>query len=102
MDGMAGDERFAVLSIDGGGVRGIFAAAVLANLERDTGTKITDHFDLIVGTSTGGIIALGLGAGLSPEEILACYVENVNSIFPALAAQHPDPAAVARARQVQA
>ena len=83
MDGQAEDERFAVLSIDGGGVRGIFAAAVLANLERDTGTRITDHFDLIVGTSTGGIIALGLGAGMSPEEILACYVENVKSIFPA-------------------
>ena len=83
MDGLAGDERFAVLSIDGGGVRGIFAAAVLANLECDTGTKITDHFDLIVGTSTGGIIALGLGAGMSPEEILTYYVDNVNSIFPA-------------------
>ena len=50
MDRLSGDERFAVLSIDGGGVRGIFAAAVLANLEGDTGTKITDHFDLIVGT----------------------------------------------------
>ena len=83
MEGLAGDERFAVLSIDGGGVRGIFVAAVLASLERDTGTKITDHFDLIVGTSTGGIIALGLGAGMSPEEILALYVDNVDSIFPA-------------------
>lgn len=83
MSGVAGDERFAVLSIDGGGVRGIFVAAVLANLERDTGAKVTDHFDLIVGTSTGGIIALGLGAGMSPEEILAHYIDNVNSIFPA-------------------
>jgi uncharacterized protein len=82
VDGLPNDERFAVLSIDGGGVRGIFAAAVLADLERDTGTRITDHFDLIVGTSTGGIIALGLGAGMSPEEILAHYINNVNSIFP--------------------
>jgi len=76
-------QRFSVLSIDGGGVRGIFAAAALAGLERDTETKIVDHFDLIVGTSTGGIIALGLGAGMSPEEILALYIDNVNSIFPA-------------------
>jgi patatin-like phospholipase/acyl hydrolase len=81
--GAMDDQRFSVLSIDGGGVRGIFAAAVLASLERDTGTKIVDHFDLIVGTSTGGIIALGLGAGMSPEEILALYIDNVNSIFPA-------------------
>lgn len=80
---MQGSERFSVLSIDGGGVRGIFVAAVLANLQRDIGTKITDHFDLIVGTSTGGVIALGLGAGMSPEEILELYVSNINSIFPA-------------------
>jgi patatin-like phospholipase/acyl hydrolase len=77
------DGRFAVLSIDGGGVRGIFVAAVLASLERDTGTRIADHFDLVVGTSTGGIIALGLGAGMSPEEILALYIDNADSIFPA-------------------
>jgi hypothetical protein len=56
---MYSERPFAVLSIDGGGVRGILAAAVLASLERDTGTRITDHFDLVVGTSTGGIIALG-------------------------------------------
>jgi patatin-like phospholipase/acyl hydrolase len=84
MDGMRGGKRFSVLSIDGGGVRGIFAAAVLAGLERDLGTKVSDHFDLIVGTSTGGIIALGLGAGMSPEEILELYISSVDSIFPAL------------------
>ena len=83
MDGTANGRRFAVLSIDGGGVRGIFAAAVLASLERDTGTRIVEHFDLVVGTSTGGIIALGLGAGMSPEEILALYIDNADSIFPA-------------------
>jgi len=83
VDGTANGRRFAVLSIDGGGVRGIFAAAVLASLERDTGTRIVEHFDLVVGTSTGGIIALGLGAGMSPEEILALYIDNADSIFPA-------------------
>jgi patatin-like phospholipase/acyl hydrolase len=83
MSGTEGSRRFTVLSIDGGGVRGIFAAAVLASLERDTGTRIADHFDLVVGTSTGGIIALGLGAGMSPEEVLALYIDNADSIFPA-------------------
>jgi patatin-like phospholipase/acyl hydrolase len=73
--------RFQVLALDGGGVRGIFAAAVLAGLEADTGRPVLDHFDLVVGTSTGGIIALGLGAGLSPREILDFYVEQKGRIF---------------------
>lgn len=74
-------ERFQVLSIDGGGVKGIFAAAVLAGLEEDLGCSIVEHFDLIVGTSTGGIIALGLGAGLSPRELLEFYVSEKDEIF---------------------
>lgn len=52
--------RFQILSLDGGGLRGIFTAAVLAHLEEDHGVRIADHFDLIAGTSTGGIIALGV------------------------------------------
>ncbi len=49
-----------VLSIDGGGIRGIIPAAVLAEIERRTGKRIAEIFDLTAGTSTGGIIALGL------------------------------------------
>lgn len=74
--------RFQVLAIDGGGVRGIFAAAVLSGLEEDLGRPVVEVFDLIVGTSTGGIIALGLGAGLSPTEILDFYVTEKDAIFP--------------------
>jgi predicted acylesterase/phospholipase RssA len=73
--------RFQVLALDGGGVRGIFAAALLAGLEADTGRPVLDQFDLVVGTSTGGIIALGLGAGLSPREILDFYVAEKRRIF---------------------
>lgn len=51
----------------------MFTAAVLAALEEDLKTDITDHFDLIVGTSTGGIIALGLGLGLRPSELVDFY-----------------------------
>jgi uncharacterized protein len=76
---MAG--RFQILSLDGGGFRGMFSAAVLARLEEDLGTRIADHFDLIAGTSTGGIIALGLGLGLSPQEITAFYTEHGPRIF---------------------
>jgi patatin-like phospholipase/acyl hydrolase len=46
-----------VLSIDGGGIRGLIPAVVLAEIERRTGRRIADLFDLIAGTSTGGILA---------------------------------------------
>src|SRR5215204_3709350 len=49
-----------VLSIDGGGIRGIIPAMVLAEIERLTGKRIAEMFDLVAGTSTGGILALGL------------------------------------------
>jgi patatin-like phospholipase/acyl hydrolase len=70
-----------VLALDGGGVRGIFSAALLAGLEEDIGEPVVDRFDLVVGTSTGGIIALGLGAGLTPRKILEFYVEEKGRIF---------------------
>jgi len=74
--------RFQVLAIDGGGVRGIFVAAILAALEADLETPVAVPFDLIVGTSTGGIIALALGAGLTPREILDFYLDQKSRIFP--------------------
>lgn len=49
-----------ILSIDGGGIRGLIPAIVLAELELRTGERTADLFDLIAGTSTGGILALGL------------------------------------------
>lgn len=51
---------FRILSIDGGGIRGIIPALVLAEFERRTGKRVCELFDLIAGTSTGGILALGL------------------------------------------
>lgn len=73
---------FNVLSLDGGGLKGIYASAVLAALEEDFQTRILDHVDLITGTSTGGILALGLGAGLSPAQMLNFYCEHASVIFP--------------------
>jgi patatin-like phospholipase/acyl hydrolase len=73
---------FQVLALDGGGARGIFTAALLAGLEEDIGRPVVDHFDLLVGTSTGGIIALGLGAGLNPRDILDFYVSEKDRVFP--------------------
>jgi len=77
-------ERFQILSLDGGGIKGLFSAAMLAFLEEDHDVSIKDHFDLIVGTSTGGIIALGLGLGMKPREIVHFYVEKGTLIFPEL------------------
>ncbi len=73
--------RRRVLALDGGGIKGVLAAAFLATVETATGKRIADHFDLVAGTSTGGIIALGLGLGLSAREIVEFYVREGPRIF---------------------
>ncbi|MGP0019426.1 MAG: CBASS cGAMP-activated phospholipase [Candidatus Sulfotelmatobacter sp.] len=75
--------RFRILSIDGGGIKGVFPAAFLAAVE-DTlgGAPISEFFDLIAGTSTGGIIALGLGLGLRAGDVLGFYEQYGPRIFP--------------------
>lgn len=70
-----------ILTIDGGGILGTFPAAFLAGLEESLGKPVGEYFDLIVGTSTGGIIALGLGMGLSAAEILKMYENEGAEIF---------------------
>ena len=78
------DTTFKILSLDGGGIKGIFPAGVLAYLEENylDGQPIGDYFDLISGTSTGGIIALGLGAGLTARSLLDLYVNEGHHVFP--------------------
>ncbi len=81
------NDKFKILAIDGGGIKGVFPAMYLALIEaelakRDDGkTKLHQHFDLITGTSTGGIIALALSLGIPAKEIYELYVSNANSIF---------------------
>jgi uncharacterized protein len=67
--------------LDGGGIRGVFTAAILAALEDDHKVRVADCFDLIAGTSTGGILALGLGLGFTPREMVQFYVELGPMIF---------------------
>jgi patatin-like phospholipase/acyl hydrolase len=81
-------EVFKVLSIDGGGIRGIIPAMMLAEIEDRTGKSIAEMFDLIAGTSTGGILALGLampGDGGKPrykaEELIELYEKEGLRIF---------------------
>jgi patatin-like phospholipase/acyl hydrolase len=54
---------------------------LLADFEKTLGEPLIDYFDLISGTSTGGIIALGLGLGLSAHDILAFYEAHGPTIF---------------------
>src|SRR5258707_12442736 len=63
------DRDFRILAIDGGGICGIYPAAVLAGLEARFlgGASVADYFDLIAGTSTGGTIPLGFRPGLPPH-----------------------------------
>ena len=70
-----------ILSIDGGGIKGTMPAAFLAGLEEDLGEPIGRYFDLIAGTSTGGIIALGLGMGRTAKELLQLYEHRGPVIF---------------------
>lgn len=72
---------FHILALDGGGIRGVFSAALLAAVEEDLCVTAADCFDLIAGTSTGGIIAIGLGLGLQPRELLQFYLAEGPRIF---------------------
>ncbi|MDV3136375.1 CBASS cGAMP-activated phospholipase [Mycobacterium sp. 29Ha] len=74
--------RFQVLALDGGGAKALFTAHVLARLEADLGVCIADAFDLIAGTSAGGVIALALGAGIRPAEIVEHYASLTTRVFP--------------------
>jgi len=90
---MASYNRFyKILSIDGGGIRGIIPAAILKEIERRTNKRIYQLFDLIAGTSTGGILALGLTtprefnkngnyALYSAEDLLNLYINQGADIF---------------------
>jgi hypothetical protein len=75
-------QTFRILSLDGGGIMGAFAASALASFERETGRRIVEHFDLITGTSTGGIIAIGLAMGAAAAEICEFYEKEGATIFP--------------------
>lgn len=81
------ESKFKILSIDGGGIRGIMPAKILMELEYELQRKhgedarLYQYFDLICGTSTGGIIAIGLALGVPAKEIFRFYQEHAKDIF---------------------
>lgn len=70
-----------ILTIDGGGVRGIIPATLLASLEAVTGRPTREAFDFLAGTSTGAVIAAGLAAGIPAERLVTLYAERSGDVF---------------------
>lgn len=70
-----------ILSIDGGGIRGIIPAATLVALEQQLGKPVRECFDFLAGTSTGALIAAAAAAGVPATRILNIYVERAHEIF---------------------
>ncbi len=70
-----------ILSVDGGGTRGIVPATIINCIEQDTGEKIINLFDVFAGTSTGGIIVAALAAGLDSAKLIDLYLNRATEIF---------------------
>ena len=81
------NNKFKILSIDGGGIRGVFPAMFLANFEAELKAKgvknwqVYQNFHLITGTSTGGILAIGLALGFPAQELYDLYLKEAKNIF---------------------
>lgn len=74
-------KRFKILSIDGGGFRGVFSAHLLMRIEQELNIDWLKQFDFLAGTSTGSILAAGLACGLSGEELCEFYKRHGKEIF---------------------
>lgn len=73
---------FKILSIDGGGTKGLYSAKIIDEIEKEYNSSICDHFDLLCGTSTGGLIALALSLRIPASEIVGFYNKHSSKIFP--------------------
>ncbi|MDX2100449.1 MAG: patatin-like phospholipase family protein [Leptolyngbyaceae cyanobacterium bins.59] len=80
---MPSSKPYRVLSLDGGGVRGLLAAIWLARLEQKLGAPVREYFDLVAGTSTGGIIACAVSLGIPAERMVQMYRDEADEVFPA-------------------
>lgn len=79
------DKAFKILSLDGGGIRGYYTVEFLRHCEKrflKPAENIADYFDLIAGTSTGGLIALGLGNNIPIDKMKKFYEDDGRVIFP--------------------
>ena len=72
-------KRFFILSCDGGGIRGLLTALLIKKLDAEF--QLLKHVDLFAGTSSGGIISLGLAAGMPISKIIELFQRNAKRIF---------------------
>ena len=70
-----------VLSLDGGGIKGLVLTKILGCLARQSGLRVTEMFSWISGTSTGGILSLALAVGLTPIEAQCMYFKLKDKVF---------------------
>jgi hypothetical protein len=73
---------YRILSLDGGGIRGLIAAIWLNRLEQKLEPPLWKHFDLVAGTSTGAILACAVAAEIETERIVRLYRDEGRSVFP--------------------
>lgn len=71
-----------ILSLDGGGTRGLFPSTILRCIEQETGKSPVEIFDVIAGSATGGIITAALAAGLPVSDIVDIYLNKASFILP--------------------
>ncbi|MHC2069745.1 patatin-like phospholipase family protein [Bremerella sp. T1] len=83
---MAG-QQYRILSLDGGGIRGLITALWLKRLQQKLEKPLHTYFDLIAGTSTGAILACGISKGIDVDRIVELYVERGREVFPSLPSQ---------------
>ncbi|HEY9598951.1 MAG TPA: patatin-like phospholipase family protein, partial [Cyanophyceae cyanobacterium] len=77
---------FRILSLDGGGIRGLVSAYILQEIEtklkENNKPPLREHFDMIAGTSTGSILAAGIALGYPINELIEIYETRGLEIFP--------------------
>lgn len=77
----AAPSKFQILALSGGGYRGLFTAKILADLEQHIGAPIATRFDLLAGTSIGGILALALSLEIPAERMVRLFEQHGKDIF---------------------
>ncbi len=75
---------YRILSLTGGGIRGVFQAQYLAGLESQLGGSLWSHVDLLTGTSTGAIVALAAALGIPMSRVVELFEDHGRQIFPTL------------------
>ncbi len=78
---MGDTKKFRILSLDGGGIRGLYSARMLKNIEDKCGVDFYNDFDLIVGTSTGSILAGAIVKKIDLDKVVSLYENEGKNIF---------------------